>query len=283
VDRINGTVSFGDGRHGRLPPAGGNNVRLSYASGGGARGNAPVSTVKQLRTTIPYVESVTNVDAASGGQDAQDAPSTQYSALAWLRHRDRAVCLEDYAALALRASPEVARAVALGVDELRGLKRLALDRPADPPRSGIVGVSIVPHSGVPEPQPSRALLANVKRYLDACRPAGVELILFGPSYVRVNVLAALAISGDAQFAHVAAQCEQRLNSFLHPLTGGRDGRGWDFGERPHASDFHRVLDGVDGLDYVESLRLQFNEALTDAPGAARSLVCAGQHRLRAGS
>jgi len=282
VDRINGTVSFGDGRRGRLPPAGGNNVRVSYASGGGARGNAPVSTVKQLRTTIPYVESVTNVDAASGGQDAQDAPSTQSSALAWLRHRDRAVCLEDYAALALRASPEVARAVALGVDELKRLNLLTLDRPADSPRAAIVGVSIVPRSDAPEPQPPRALLANVKRYLDARRPAGVDLILFGPSYLRVSVLAALAIDEDAQLAHVVAQCEQRLNRFLHPLTGGRDGRGWDFGERPHASDFHRVLVGVDGLDYVQSLRLQFSEAFADAPGAAGLLVCSGRHRLSAG-
>ena len=275
VDRLNGAVVFGDGRRGRIPPAGGNNIRISYASGGGALGNCAAQTVKQLRTTIPYVESVTNVDAASGGQDAQDAHAVRGAALAWLRHRDRAVCIDDYAALALRASPDVARAAAVGAGELN------LGTPAGPPPN-VVGISIVPRSDAARPQPSAALLRNVGQYLAACRPAGVELVLFGPSYLCVSVSAALAISPDAHPVRVIAQCEALLDRFLHPLAGGPDGRGWAFGERPHASDCYRVLDGVDGLDHVQSLRLHFDEAWADAPGAARLLVAAGCHRLRAG-
>ncbi|HXZ10722.1 MAG TPA: putative baseplate assembly protein [Paraburkholderia sp.] len=276
VDRLAGSVRFGDGRQGRIPPAGGNNLRLSYAAGGGSRGNCAALSVAQLRTTIPYIESVTNVEAASGGQDAQAGPASQGAALAWLRHRDRAVCADDYAALALRASPEVALAAALCADELQP------DVPGVQPSPGRVGVSLVPHSEAREPQPSVALLRVVKRYLDERRPAGVELILFGPSYLRVGVSATLMLESGVQAARVIAQCAQCLDRFLHPLTGGANGRGWRFGERPHASDFHHVLAEVDGLDHVQSLRLNFEEAAADAPGARCVLVCAGAHTLRAG-
>jgi predicted phage baseplate assembly protein len=273
VERLASSVHFGDGRRGRIPPAGGNNLRISYASGGGARGNCPALTVKQLRTTIPYIESATNVDAASGGQDAQDQSSARQSALAWLRHRDRAVCVDDYAVLAHRASPEVARADAFAAGEL---KAGTLAAPLPP---GIVGVSIVPRSAAPRPQPSATLLRTVRQYLDACRSPGAELVLFGPSYLLVGVSAVLALRPEALATRVVALCEQRLDTFLHPLTGGSDGRGWKAGERPHASDFHQVLDGVDGLDHVQSLRLLFETAFADAPGAARPLVAAGRHAL----
>lgn len=273
IDRLTGTVTFGDGRRGRIPPAGGNNLRVTYAAGGGAQGNCAALKIAQLRTTIPYIESVTNVEDAREGQDAQSEYPSRQAALAWLGHRDRAVCVDDYAALALRASPEVARASALGAAELK------VGAPSSP---GAVGVAIVPASTAREPQPSAALLRTVKRFLDARRPAGVDLVLFGPSYVRVSVNATLAIDSHAEASRVIAQCVERLDNFLHPLTGGREGRGWAFGAQPHASDFHEVLAAVDGLDWAQSLRLRFEAVFPDAPGAARYLVCAGAHALRAG-
>lgn len=273
IDRLTGAITFGDGRHGMIPPAGGNNLRASYAAGGGAQGNCAPLKIAQLRTTIPHIESVTNVDAACGGQDAQGEHASRQAALAWLRHRDRAVCLDDYAALALRASPEVARASALGASELTA---------GGPLSPGAVGVVIVPYSIAREPQPSAALLRSVKRFLDARRPAGVDLTLSGPGYLRVNVSATLAIDPDTVASRVIAQCVERIDRFLHPLTGGRAGCGWAFGSQPHASDLHEVLAGVEGLDYAQSIRLRFDSAFPHAPGAACHLICAGTHALRTG-
>ena len=50
------------------PPLGRNNVRAAtYRIGGGKRGNRPAGVITQLKSTIPYVEGVSNLDAASGG------------------------------------------------------------------------------------------------------------------------------------------------------------------------------------------------------------------------
>src|SRR5262249_26653177 len=58
LDRSTGEVSFGDGRRGRIPPSGANNIRLhEYATGGGRLGNQPAKAIAQLRSALPAVES----------------------------------------------------------------------------------------------------------------------------------------------------------------------------------------------------------------------------------
>ena len=67
----------------------------------------------------------------------------------------------------------------------------------------------------------------------------------------------------------------RLNEFLHPLKGGRDGQGWDFGREPHESDLYSAIERVPGVDHVKSLKIaKEGEETPD-----RFLVCSGQHRI----
>ena len=58
MDSLSGSVLFGDGQHGLVPPLGRDNVRMTrYRISGGAKGNQAAETVIQLKTTVPYVES----------------------------------------------------------------------------------------------------------------------------------------------------------------------------------------------------------------------------------
>lgn len=264
LDRGTGALRFGDGRHGRIPPLGANNIRLrEYRTGGGAAGNVPVRSLAQLRSALPAVESVSNPAAAAGGIDADDPLRVRGHASAWLRHRDRAVCADDYADLAQRASPEVARAHCVAGRDLAATTADGQDA------GGAVSVIVIPQGDAPAPQPGLALLASVKQYLDARRAPGGRLTVVGPRYARVQVQAAVvAEAGESPHA-VAAACEQAVARFLHPLTGGADGRGWALNQRPHRSDLHALLAALDGVALVRGLRLAL-----DAP-AAPWLVCAG--------
>ncbi len=113
LDRLTGEVQFGDGQYGMVPPQGRNNIRLSqYQTGGGTRGNLAANTIVQLKTTIPYVDSVTNLEAAGGGSEQESLEQVKERGPKWLRHRDRAVTIQDFEDLAYEASPDVARAKA---------------------------------------------------------------------------------------------------------------------------------------------------------------------------
>ena len=53
LDPYAGTVTFGDGVHGRVPPPGEENIRVSYCFGGGEWGNRPAGAVSELIGALP--------------------------------------------------------------------------------------------------------------------------------------------------------------------------------------------------------------------------------------
>src|SRR5262249_5749017 len=151
--RETGEIIFGDGRKGRIPPGGTNNLLLrQYQTGGGGAGNKGAGTIVQLRTTMPYVDSENNLEAASGDQDLEDVDSLRERGSRWLRNRDRAVTAEDYEDLAKLASPLIAKA------KCYSCKDFAVDPAGEDFWPGVVSVVIVPRSENPRPQPDLALL-----------------------------------------------------------------------------------------------------------------------------
>jgi hypothetical protein len=73
-----------------------------------------------------------------------------------------------------------------------------------------------------------------------------------------------------------------IEEFLHPLSGGPEGKGWEPGRSVYLSDIAQALQGVDGLDYIEELALYKNgilqgESLTVGPDQT---VVAGEMRLK---
>jgi hypothetical protein len=68
---------------------------------------------------------------------------------------------------------------------------------------------------------------------------------------------------------------ERLEKFLHPLTGGLEGKGWAFGRKPYRSDLLALLEGTPGVDHLRSLSV--TEKGEVRPG--RFLVFSGNHEI----
>lgn len=272
LDRLSGVVRFGDGVRGRIPPSGANNIRLArYRSGGGASGNQPAGSLTQLRTTVPFVAAATNLASATGGLDAESLDSAGRRGTRWLRHRGRAVTAEDYEDLALEASPGVARAKCYPARDL--LRESQAESP------GVVSIIVVPHQDVPDPKPSSRLLEDVRQFLEQnCLPE-LEVITLAPVYVRVCVEIRVKSAPSVALYDCQEICSRRLRTFLHPVTGGWDKCGWEFGRLPKQSDLLRLVDDAEGLGTAMSVSVRLEE---ERPGVLKSgvfLVCSGEHRL----
>jgi hypothetical protein len=74
-------------------------------------------------------------------------------------------------------------------------------------------------------------------------------------------------------------CASRLSRFLHPVTGGPDGDGWDFGRWPHVSELRAALAGMAGLVEVRRLQRRLIEPQPGALAAPHALPRAGQCRI----
>ena len=223
---------------------------------------------------MPYVEKVTNTEVSAGGADAESLESLINRAPRTIRHRGRAVTVEDYEDLAILASPDVARAKCI---PLCNLKTNALDIAPELP--GEVSVIIVPRSTADKPLPSLELIARVQDHLEGNGLPTVNVSVIGPFYVSVTVTVEIALSSMEGASVVEQAVYQKLADFLHPLTGGSDNKGWAFGRQPHKSDFYALIEAVHGVDHIRFLSVSETEEQAGAIGTDRFLVYSGEHTI----
>lgn len=278
LDRHTGEIEFGDGVHGRIPPAGGDNIQaFAYQTGGGAAGNVKEGEITSAVTAVTGVESVINPVPAGGGSDAATNEEMLEIGPAQISHRDRAVTPEDFERLAREASREVRKALCLTNRNAGGRHEV-----------GWTSVHIVPASKDSKPVPSLELRRAVQRYLAARADVTLvdqDRIFVGPPrYVPVSVeVKAVAKSLD-MVANAEQSVRQKLEAFLHPLTGGPTNEGWDFGRDLAASDLYGLLEDIDSVDHVTTLRMVFGDTASDERVEVESdaLLASGTHKIEMG-
>ena len=251
IDRRLGKIKFGDGTRGLVPPVGADNIIVSYTFGGGKNGNVPVAAISGLKSAVPFVNAVTNPLAADGGSETETLESVLVSAPLRLKNRGRAVTPEDFESLAKSVSRKVARAKCL--PNIDGNKDEA---------PGWVTVMIVPDSDGAKPQPSRLLLKVVTEGLEKLSANAVagpgHIHVTGPGYSEVIVEASVVPASLDKAAAVEAAVNGKLKKYIHPLTGGPHGTGWEFGREICLSDIFALIEGIEDVDHVEKIVLRVN-------------------------
>jgi hypothetical protein len=269
ADALSGEIRFGDGAHGMIPPVGQNNIRITYRSGGGERGNRAAGTIVDLKSSVPYIDGVTNNEPAEGGAAAEPLDRLQDRGPHVLRHRGRAIAAQDLEDLAVAASADVARAAAIVPIFDPFSLWLEPDDPVPTPahtaaHAGRMGVIIVQSgTGAARPAPSLGLLREVEAHLRARCPPTADLWVAGPEWIAVDVTAGVAVGSAQEADLVRDRVSAALARFLHPLTGGPRGEGWAFGRWPRASVLSALLDAVHGVDHVVRLAVSYRPDTAD--------------------
>ncbi|HLB71693.1 MAG TPA: putative baseplate assembly protein [Candidatus Methanoperedens sp.] len=252
LDRAMGQLQFGDGINGMIPPIQDNNIKAaSYQSGGGKQGNVSAVEIKTLKSAVAGVESVSNPVAADGGADTATLDEMLEIGPAMIDHRDRAVTAEDFEWLAKNASRKVIKVRCLPNINNRRQKEI-----------GWITVIIVPDSLEAKPCPSLELRKKVRQHLEA-RSANTlshkrHVNVDSPSYVEVSVSVDVFVTSLDKISEVEREVKKKLDAFFHPLTGGPEEKGWDFGRDVSASDIYALLEDIEGVDHVENLKFSHN-------------------------
>ena len=291
LDRQTGEIQFGYGIAGMIPPRGRNNIRLSfYRTGSGKQGNVGSQTVSQLKTTIPYIDKVNNLEAAAGGAPQEDLERFKERAPKKLRHQDRAVTIDDITDLAYEASTDVARAKTISSDMMMkfdpldpsfwDLPKLTEEQKDQLKNAGQVKLIILPNSRDRQPVPSLALLEQVETYiLERCQPT-MDLIVTPPKWQKVAIETTIVPKSLENGDRLKDEVRRALEKFLHPLNGGKRQEGWEFGRYPQKSDFYSIIQSIPGVDWVKSLDIKVDPNPTAENTTADTLIYSGDHDVK---
>lgn len=243
-----GAVRFGDDIDGRMPPAGGRIRLLGYRSGGGASGNLPGKTLKNIGVSGVKVEQPV---ATVGGVDAETLDAAERRIPAFLQHRDRCITAADYQRLALDL-PDAS------VGRAEVLPRFKPHEPT-PDVPGVVSVMVlpaVPFVPGPAPRPDRHLVDKVHGWLDQRRPLATELYIIGPDYVPLAATVALQVSDPANRDAILQAIRLEIRRHFWPLVpGGMNGSGWPLGEPVRVQELSVVIARMPGVRVLAEVAL----------------------------
>jgi len=119
----------------------------------------------------------------------------------------------------------------------------------------------------------------VQDYLEARSVPTSRVSVVGPLYIRVDVKVEIALVSLEGASAVQQATQEKIAAFLHPLTGGLDGTGWDFGREAHESDLYALIESVPGVDHVRSLEKVETEDPIGVRTTGRFLVFSGTHTI----
>ena len=245
-------------QYGAVPPRGAEISMYAYRTGGGAKGNVDPKTIKVLKSAIPYITKVINHKSARGGMDAQSLEKAAIAVPRQLRTRDRAVTVEDFENLALKAGEgAIAKARCYGAVKKEEAGKVCLLLVPQPPDLE----AIKRRKGInPDDLELREKLQEqVKDYLDERRLIGVEVKYGEPDYVGVQVKTEVALEPEYQNPLAQKELHQKIEvelyRFLNPITGGPEKNGWPFGRNLYVSDIYQVLQAIPGVLYLGTVQL----------------------------
>jgi len=278
-----GIVIFGDGINGRLPPIESDNIKANYQTGGGNAGNVEAGAISALKSSVSFIDGVTNPELSDGGADIETMDQLVVRAPQQLKNRGRAVTEEDFEWIACEASRKVSRA--------NCIPNLDNEYTFNP---GWLTLIVVPRGNEDKPGLSVGLKEIVRTYIEercaGCLNTLDRLTVNGPIYLDISISAKLVTKSADVIPSVEVMVYRDIKKFLHPLTGGF-GNGWGFGKLPCLSDFYRLLEEMDGVDHVENLSIEIGGTKKDQKVIITpqsefyprlkpyNLVCSGNHRI----
>ena len=307
-DSFAGEIIFGpnilqpDGstrQHGKVPDQGLTITFSAFRHGGGTRGNVTAGQARVLKSSIPYIAEVSNPRRADGGREQETIDRAKIRGRTVLRQRDRAVTAEDYEHLALQATSAVGRARCV---QPRRIHSAGPDGHRIP--AGVVRVLLVPAIGdaitTPRPTDLRVparVQSDVERFLDERRLLTTVLEVGEPRYVYVSTDITLVANPKADADTVVRAVRSRLETYLHPLTGGPSGEGWPFRRALTLADIYAQVQAATGVAFLLDAKIYVSEVanrdenlltserlVSNAEGVRigdDDLLCTREHRIRA--
>ena len=235
---ITGEVKFADGKYGEIPIPHADIYATYYATTLGKKGNVDAHKVINLRKSISYLESVTNITPAVGGADGDDLDNLKKYAPSEFKTRDRAITAEDYESLTKNFSSNIINAKAVAED-------------------GDIYIVVVTRDIIEEDGfINRKLIQDLEEYLKSKSLVTVQPFVKSPTIVPVSLKVKIKTTtnqNEMTRDEVEKKLEGEAKKYFSLTVGGDKKDGYSMGKNITRADLYKLLNRVDSTLYFDSI------------------------------
>jgi hypothetical protein len=258
-------VKFGDGKQGKIPTPGVDNIRAIYRVGADSNGNVGARTISVNKSGLSFINRIFNPRQATGwypkeGSTQEDMARIKVEGPASLRTQNRAITTDDFEELVVKfvgASGSKLVARALAIEETFGVKTIEL--------------VVVGPSGVMLTEAQRL---EVSDYFNGNKLLGIKPVILSNHEVtvvnyspRLIDVVATVTGGNAE------QIKNAVTALLNPDATYADGstKRWKFGEE---IPFTAIIAEIFEVDPVNIKKVDLTSPASDIMLASRELPLA---------
>jgi hypothetical protein len=175
-----------------------------------------------------------------------------------LRHQNRAITVEDYERLVLKDWNQLPENNGLKIARVKCLPQRNLSQlDANTFAKGHISLVVVPENN-DRIYDRENVDPYLFEFLDRRRLLTTCLHIVQPEYISISIEAGLVIHDGAQAEDVKEKAKTEVKLFFDPLHSGKywQGLGWIFGRSIYISELYKLLDDLEGVDYVRDLQIK---------------------------
>lgn len=264
----NATIQFGDGKQGKIPAPGVDNIRALYRIGADVDGNVGARTITVNKSGISFISRVFNPRQALGwspkeGSTEEDLARLKVEGPATLRTRGRAIATIDFEFLSTQftdSNGSLLVARALAIEETFGVKTVEVV---------VVGFGGVLLTEVQRSELTDFFNGNKELAIDPVIVTNHEATIVNYTPKLIDVTA--TVTGGVQ-----AEIENAITALLNPEATFDDGvtKRWSFGQEIPLSVIVSEIFEVDPVN-IKKVVITVPQAIGDAvPMTTRELPVA---------
>lgn len=241
IDREKSEVIFGNGFFGKtIPKSEGENVRISYTTGGGKSGNVDAGKLTVLDKSIGMISGITNPVRTFGGDDREKISNTIKRAAGGLRCFSRACTAFDYEYMAFEAERSIIKVKCLSNINKNGKKEF-----------GAVTLAVL----FREQENFHEISKKIRKHIlsKCCGNFPVKkLFIVPPIKIKYNITALIYTEEYNMVSEIQNEIQKNIKNFFDPINGGIEHKGWEIGQIPTKIMIYNILDNALGVVRIES-------------------------------
>jgi predicted phage baseplate assembly protein len=249
VDKINGTVSFSNGKNGRIPTSGDSEtILVEYSCGGGAGGNLEPGRLIHMDRSIGFINQVMNHEITTGGCSQETVNESLLRNAAAIKHGYRAVTASDYEALALEATRNILKAKCIPNCNSNGEREF-----------GSVTLVILQKDFIHGRKYFDSVKTEVINYIGPRMSSNLtdlnKFHVVEPRFIEINVDASVVVREYDQVFDVKNKVLQRIKEFIDPTGGNFNHMGWEIGTVPNSTQILNTLKDIKDIVMIKNIRI----------------------------